>query len=196
MKKTVLSVLLLGICSFANAQEIKTVARDLADEIGPVDLQSGVTQRQAGVIAQFYCRRHIAGCGPVAPAVERSSEWEVTPFTGIEGAPGKDKIVVSKRSGNASWGQGPALDVLALIHSAGAAPKPINDKAGKLGDPAGPRVKVQFVVSPDGATADVRFRQSSRDPNCDRRAGRVVEGWRFPPRAQPIELVATLGCGG
>lgn len=194
LMKVALSALLLSICSFANAQEVKTVGQDLAGEIGPIDISSGVTQRQASVIAQFYSRRHIAACGAVTPPISRNSDWEVTPLVGIEGAPDKDKIFVSKHSGRVSWGDGPVLDVVALINSKETAPEPIGKGRPKLGHPTASAVRIGFVVLPDGAVASTTFKQSSLNAKCDRRARGVVENWRFPPRKKAIELVATWGC--
>lgn len=189
-----LSALLLGICSSANAQEIETVGRDLAREIGPIDISSGVTQRQASVIAEFYSRRHIAACGAISPPISRNSAWEITPLVGVEGAPDKDKIFVSKHSASVSWGDGPVIDVLALVNSKETAPEPISRDGEKRSHPTASAVRIKFVVLQDGAVANITFKQSSLNAKCDRRARGVVDNWRFPPRKQTIELVATLGC--
>ncbi|WP_169795718.1 hypothetical protein [Lysobacter antibioticus] len=107
--KTALAVLMLSVCTFANAQEIKTAERDLADEVGSIDLKAGVTKNQAGAIALFYCERHIGGCGSTDAPVSQGSNWQITPRTGTDGSPDKDKILVGKHSGKVSWSKGPPL---------------------------------------------------------------------------------------
>ena len=192
--RTALAALMLSVCTIANAQEIKTLERDLADEVGSIDLKAGVTQKQAGAIALFYCERHIGGCGTTDAPVSENSHWRVTARTGIDGAPDKDKILVSKHSRKVSWSKGPTVDLLSLVNSKEPAPTPVNRVDAKVVPPSVSAVKIEFTVSPDGKVSDATFKRSSKNVRCDVRARSRVESWKFPRRKTPIQLVTTLGC--
>jgi TonB family protein len=192
--KTALAALMLSVCTFANAQEIKTAERDLADEVGSIDLVAGVTEKQAGAIALFYCERHIGGCGTTDAPVSQGSRWQVTPRTGIDGSPDKDKILVGKHSGKVSRSKGPTIDLLSLVSLKEPAPAPVNNGEAKPVPTSASAVKIGFTVSPDGKVSDARFKRSSKNVKCDMRTRARVESWKFPPRKTPIQLVTTLGC--
>jgi len=192
--RTALAVVLLSICEIASAQEIKTAQRDLADEVGSIDLKAGVTEKQAGAVALIYCERHIGGCGTTDAPVSENSNWQVTPRTGIDGSPDKDRIIVGKHSGKISWGKGPTIDLLPLVNSKETAPTPVNGGVGKPTPASASSVKIEFTVSPDGRVSDARFKRSSKNVKCDVRARTRVVSWKFPPRKAPIKLVTTLGC--
>lgn len=194
--KTLLAalVLTLCLCPTAKAQNLKTLHQDLADELGPVDLTAGITQAQAGAVARYYGQRYIAACGAVDAAVDRGATWEIVPHTGVAGTADPNKIVVGKHTGKVAWGHGPTLNLPDLLDPTQIAPKPIN-AGGAMTDPAsGAKVRIQFVVLPNGSVAHARFKRSSSDMKCDQRARGVVEGWRFPPRERPIELIVDAGC--
>lgn len=192
--KTALAALILSGCTFANAQEIKTAERDLADEAGLINLKAGVTGKQAGAIALFYCERHISGCGTIDAPVSQDSHWQVTPRTGIDGYPDKDKILVGKHSGKVSWSKGPTIDLLSLVSSKEPAPAPVNKGGAKPVPISASAVKIEFTVSPAGKVSNARFKRSSKDIKCDVQARARVESWKFSPRKTPIQLVTTLGC--
>ncbi|WP_408950463.1 TonB family protein [Lysobacter sp. Hz 25] len=192
--KTALAALILSVCTFANAQEIKTAERDLADQVGLINLKAGVTEKQAGAVALFYCERYIGGCGATDAPVSQGSHWQITPRTGIDGSPDKDKILVGKHSGKVSWGKGPAIDLLSLVSSKEPAPAPVNKGGAKPVLTSASAVKIEFTVSPAGKVSNARFKRSSKDIKCDVQARARVESWKFPPRKTPIQLVTTLGC--
>ncbi|QWP78393.1 TonB family protein [Lysobacter sp. K5869] len=193
MKKTLTAWTLIAcLCPSANAQTIKTLPQDLANEIGSVDPHDGITQAQAGAAARYYCRRYIAECGSTRPAVDRNADWEITPLTGIAGTPDQNNILVGKRTWKVRWGKGPSLSLLDFLGSKEAAPKPLN--AGGSDPASTPKAKIEFVVLPDGSVANARFRQSSSNRKCDELARRHVESWRFPPRERPIDLLTEVGC--
>ncbi|QCW24431.1 TonB family protein [Lysobacter enzymogenes] len=193
--RTALAVAMLSVCAIASAQEIKTAQRDLADEIGSIDLKAGVTEKQAGAAALFYCEKHISGCGTTDVPVSENSDWQITPRTGIDGSPDKDKIIVGKHSGKISWGKGPITDLLTLVNSKEPAPTPVNGGVEKATPATASSVKIEFTVSPDGRVSDARFKRSSKNVKCDLQARTRVESWKFPPRTAPVQLVTTLGCG-
>ncbi|MET4726708.1 TonB family protein [Lysobacter enzymogenes] len=184
----------LGLCTTANAQDIDTLEQDLAHEVGAVDLRSGITRAQAGTIAEHYCRRYIGGCGTVAPATDRHSDWAVVPLTDPAGVADKNAILVGKHTGRISWGKGPTLNLPDLVGPKESAPRPIRRSGANVEHSYGPKVKVQFSVLPNGTVANARFKQSSSDPKCDQRGRRIVEAWRFPARERPIELITALSC--
>jgi TonB family protein len=192
--RTALAALMLSVCTIANAQEIKTAEQDLADEVGSIDLKAGVTEKQAGTIALFYCERHIGGCGTTDAPVSENSHWQITARTGIDGSPDKDKILVGKHSGKVSWSKGPIVDLLSLVSSKEPAPTPVNRGDAKVVPTSVSAVKIEFTVSPDGKVSDARFKRSSKNVKCDVRARARVESWKFPPRKTPIRLVTTLDC--
>lgn len=196
MMKKLIAALVLILCAPVHAQDIKTLADELAGEIGRVDLDAGITQKQAETMAQYYCQRFIGGCGSAYPAIDRNLDWVSMPKTGVAGVTDQDAILIGKHTGVISWKRGPDLRLADLIGSKETAPKPINKggaKPRRLPDDAlVPTAKMQFVVSPAGAVTHIRFRRSSRNMKCDLAAMRIVESWRFPPRKQPIELVANV----
>lgn len=196
MMKNVIAALLFGLCTPVYAQDIKTLADELASEIGRVDLDAGITQKQAETMAQYYCQRFIGGCGSAYPAIDRNLDWVVTPKTGVAGVADQDAILIGKHTGSMSWKRGPHLRLADLIDSRETAPKPINKGGNEprrvTDDALLPVAKMQFVVSPTGAVTHIRFTRSSRNPKCDLAAKRVIESWRFPPRKQPITLVANV----
>lgn len=196
MMKKLIASLVFGLCAPVYAQDIKTLADELAGEIGRVDLNAGITQTQAETMAQYYCQRFIGGCGSAYPAIDRDLDWEIAPRTGIAGVPDPDAIRIGKHTGETSWARGPDLSLASLIESKQTAPKPINQSdAETQRPPDGALVstaKIQFAVSPTGAVTHIGFRRSSRNRTCDLAAMRIVESWRFAPRKQPITLVANV----
>lgn len=190
--KKLLAALIFSSCFAVNAQGIKTLEQELTDEIGRVDFKTGITREQAKSIAQYYCHQHIAGCGTAQAVIDRGSDWEITPVTGVAGVSDKNSIAVDKHTGNVSWGKGPVLRLTELINSKETAPEPTNKNDRKPQHSPSSKVKIQFSVSPAGSVADVRFRKSSKNLKCDLAAKRSVEGWRFPPRKRPIVLVADV----
>lgn len=196
MMKILIAVLAFVLCAPVHAQVIKTLADELAGEIGRVDLNAGITQKQAETMAQYYYQRFIGGCGSAYPAIDRNLDWVMTPKTGVAGVADQDAILIGKHTGTISWKRGPDLRLADLIGSTETAPKPLNMSGAeprRLPDDAPvPTAKLQFVVSPSGAVTHTRFRRSSGNMKCDLAAKRIVESWRFPPRKQPIALVANV----
>lgn len=195
MKKLLIALVLVASAS-VGAQEIKTQEDDLASEIGRVDLKSGIEREQARAVAEYYGQRFIAGCGSVDAAVDRNVNWEIVPRIGVAGDPDKDAIFIGKHTGRVSWGSGPVLNLTDIVEAKEAAPEPINRDEVELKrlsrDALDSTVRIRFVVLPSGITADFSFKSSSKNRVCDSAARRVVEGWRFPPRKQPITLVASV----
>lgn len=196
MMKIIIAVLAFVLCAPVHAQDIKTLADELAGEIGRVDLNAGITQKQAETMAQYYCQRFIGGCGSAYPAIDQNLDWVMTPKTGVAGVADQDAILIGKHTGTISWKTGPDLRLADLIGSRETAPKPLNmggAEPRRLPDDAlVPTAKLQFVVSPSGAVTHTSFRRSSGNMKCDLAAMRIVESWRFPPRKQPIALVANV----
>lgn len=194
--KKLLIAMIFSSCLAANAQEIKTLEQDLAGEIGRVDLRSGIAREQANSIARYYGQRYIAGCGSTQAVVDRHSNWEATPMTGVGAIPDRNAILIGKHTGQISWRNGPTLSLTDLVESKEAVPKPVNrgygERQNRSTDARASTVKIRFTVLPSGDTSDIGFEQSSKNPKCDLAARRIVENWKFPQRKQSIALVANV----
>lgn len=196
MRQAILLIMAFSFCASISAQEIKTRTQDLADEVGSLDLKSGITNEQSVVIAQYYCDTNIAGCGSAHPAIDRGSTWEVTPHVGTAGTPSENIIKIEKHTGIVSSKDGPTLDFAKLFESKDEVPQLIKgkDRKGKVvaGGANSVSIKVQFTVLPNGATTGYRFRTSSSSLKCDAAARKMVERWKFQPRENAIDLVAKV----
>jgi len=181
-------------CTSARAQEIKTREQDLADEVGRIDLESGITNEQARKIAQYYCDRYISDCGSTSSAVDENRLWKIRPLTGVAGRP-RGMITIDKHVGIISSSEGPELNLDRILDCNEKAPELINKSNKKIRYPIAVNpstVKIQFVVLPSGTTTGFSFIRSSSSLKCDMEARRVVDGWKFARREQPITLVTSL----
>lgn len=185
-----------GLLSFAFstlAQNVVTRAEDLSNELGSVDLNSGISKKQAIVIASYYCHMHVPACGSVSQAKNLDARWEVSVETGVAAVVHSGAIYIGKHTGEVLWGDGPSVFLRDILGSPRPAPKPFNENLSSLSDDdLSSAIKIQFSVMPSGWTANHLFLRSSGNMKCDLSARRTVESWNFPPREDQITLVASL----
>ena len=104
-----------GVISAAQGTDAWTVVEG-------VSLKLGVTQDQAGAMAQIYFGRYIAGCGGADTPVDHGESWEVTPRMGIAGVKSGKPIIIDKHSGQVSYPGGPTFRNPADLLSGNKAP--------------------------------------------------------------------------
>lgn len=190
--KVMASTALLSFSFSTVAQNVVTQAEDVSNDLGDVDLNDGISRKQANVMANYYCHLYVPGCGAVSEAKSVHARWEVSVETGIAARLHADAIYIEKHTGRASWGSGPSIFLRDVMGSPRPAPKPLNATLKALsGDDAASAMKIQFSVLPSGSTANHHFLRSSGDVKCDLSARRSVESGRFPPREAQVTLVAS-----
>ncbi|GAB2809725.1 hypothetical protein [Dyella kyungheensis] len=104
-----IAVVVLLPLTFGSWVVSATQGSDAWTVVEGVNLKAGVTQDQAGAMAQIYFGRYIAGCGSADTLVDRGESWQVTPRIGIAGAKSGEPIIIDKHTGRVSHPGGPTF---------------------------------------------------------------------------------------
>jgi hypothetical protein len=103
----ILSCVLYGCATYPTADDQR---RQLEAQLREVVLDDGISETEAGVIAQSYFMRFGPACGVATGITDDGASWVSSTTVGVGGIPTREPIRIDKDTGRVTWSNGPTVE--------------------------------------------------------------------------------------